>query len=314
LIPKDQRFFFAPTLKCVFYTFIMQTSHTANLSHVDQSSDPLHTDQQALLAALQRLLEPLATLCLSKGVTIQSAEELLRTAYVKAARQACEGANPDRLTSRISAMTGLTRREVNRLESLDRAALPMTRSSATEALTLWVSQSEYTDAQGHPMALPRQGQAPSFETLARAVTQDVHPRTLLEELVRLKLVEHRAADDTVALLQDTYVPRGQWTEMLGFLGSNVGDHLQAAVTNVLGQGNEHFEQALLADELSAESATQARQLIAHQWRDLMTTLGPQLQALMDADQAAGRAQDQAIRIGLYSWTHAMPTPPSRDPS
>jgi DNA-directed RNA polymerase specialized sigma24 family protein len=314
LIPRDQRFFFATTLKCVFYTFTIHPTHIANLSHVDHSSDPLQTDQQALLAALQRLLEPLATLCLAKGVTIQSAEELLRTAFVKAARQACEGANPDRLTSRISTMTGLTRREVSRLESQDRPALPMTRSSVTEALTLWVSQPGYTDAQGHPLTLPRQGQAPSFEALARGVTQDVHPRSLLEEMVRLKLVEHQTADDTVALLQNTYVPRGQWSEMLGFLGSNVGDHLHAAVTNVLGQGNEHFEQALLADELSAESAHQARQLIAAQWRELMTTLGPQLQALMDADQASGRTQDQAIRIGLYSWTHPMPTPPAQDKS
>lgn len=284
------------------------------LPPVNHTPDILHTEQQALLAALQRLLEPMAALCLAKGVTIQSAEELIRQAYVKAAREACGQANPDRLTSRISTMTGLTRREVSRLESMERPALPATRSTATEVLTHWVSQPGYTDGNGAPLALPRQGDAPSFEALAQGVTRDVHPRTLLDEMVRLKLVEHHPTSDTVALLQDAFVPRGEWPQMVGFLGSNVGDHLQAAVTNVLGHGNEHFEQALLADELSAASVQQARQMIAQQWRHLMTSLGPQLQALMDADQAAGRTQDQALRLGLYSWAHPMPQPPFSEES
>jgi len=32
--------------------------------------------------------------------------------------------------------------------------------------------------------------------------------------------------------------------MVGFLGTNVGEHLEAAVTNVLTDGHQHFEQAL----------------------------------------------------------------------
>ena len=274
---------------------------------VDTSPDALQTDQQALLAALEHLLEPMATLCLAKGITIQSAEELLRQAYVKAARRACDGANPERLTSRISTMTGLTRREVSRLEAMDQTKLPTTRSAATEVLTHWVSLPGYTDGHHRPLPLPRHGPVPSFEALAQSVTRDVHPRSLLEDMVRLKLVTHDPQDDTVTLLEDAFVPRDQWAQMIGFLGSNVGDHFQAAVANVLGQGTEHFEQALLADELSVESIQQARELIAQQWRQLMTGLAPKLQELMNADQAAGRPVNQALRIGLYSWAHPMPT-------
>ncbi|MFZ4551751.1 MAG: DUF6502 family protein [Aquabacterium sp.] len=282
---------------------------------MDTSSNSLRSEQQALLGALSHLLEPLAALCLAKGVSVQSAEELLRQSYVKAARHACGAGRSDRLTSRISTMTGLTRREVARIESLEKAQLPATRSAATDLLTQWASQPAYTNGHLRPIRLPRQGAEPSFDALARQVTQDVHPRTLLEEMIRLKLVTHDAATDTVSLLEDTFVPRGNWPEMVGHLGRNVGDHLQAAVTNVLGQGNEHFEQALLADELSSQAIQEARQLIANEWRHLMTSLGPQLQALMDADRAAGRAQDQAVRIGLYSWAHPMfpvPSPVSEE--
>jgi len=42
---------------------------------------------------------------------------------------------------------------------------------------------------------------------------------------------------------------------------------------------------------------------------LLADLGPQLEALMVRDREAGRAQDQALRIGLYSWSRPMTAPP-----
>lgn len=270
----------------------------------------------SLLAALDALLEPLAALCVGKGVPIQAVEEHLRRAYVKAARQACEGANPQRLNSRISALTGLTRREVTRIEALDEPARPTTRSALTELFTRWMTLPPYRGAEG-PVELPRQGEEPSFESLAASVTRDVHPRSLLDALCRLGLAEQDAARDTVRLSAHAFVPRNQWAQMVGFLGDNVGDHLRAAVVNVLGQGNEHFEQSLYADELSSESLQVARQIVSGQWQQLLSQVTPQLEALMRADALAQRPQDQCLRLGLYSWMQAMPsastTPPTQAP-
>ena len=270
--------------------------------------DALHAEQQALLAAMGHLLKPFAKLGLTKGVPIQAIEALVRHAYIDAAKQACQSDNPERLTSRISTMTGLTRREVRRIQQMSTPELPATRSAATDLLTYWTSQPVYVDKSKKPIPIPRQGPAPSFEALAASVTKDVHARSLLAEMIRLNFVAHRKATDTVELLEDIFVPNDDWGQMVGFLGVNVGDHLEAAVTNVLGDGHQHFEQALYADELSAESVIKAKALISSQWRHLMTTLGPELQTLMDADKAANRPQDQAVRIGLYSFSKAMPSP------
>jgi hypothetical protein len=94
--------------------------------------------------------------------------------------------------------------------------------------------------------------------------------------------------------------------MLAFLGANVGDHLQAAVTNVLGDGRQHFEQAIFADELSKESIEATRELITRQWQSLRSDTVPALEELIHGDREAGRPQDQRIRIGLYTWTEGMP--------
>ena len=272
------------------------------------SPDVLQTEQQALLASLGHLLQPFAKLCLAKGVPIQAVEELVRQAYVNAATQACKGAsNPDRLTSRISTMTGLTRREVRRIQDDPTPELPATRSVASDVLTYWTSQTEYVNKAGKPISIPRQGDKASFETLANSVTKDVHPRSVLTEMIRLNLVKHHKKNDMVELTEEIFVPTNDWAQMIGFLGTNVGEHLEAAVTNVLGDGHQHFEQALLADELSSESIVEAKQLINEQWRLLMTTLGPKLQQLIDADITANRPQDQQLRIGLYSLSKEMPS-------
>ena len=267
----------------------------------------LDAEQQALLGALEAVLAPLAQLCVSKSIRIQVIEEQLRAAFVKAAQEAHGELPGQRLTSRISTTTGLNRRAVTRLQQVRAAgAQQLRRSPVAELFTRWVSDPSLQRAHQQPTPLSRQGAMPSFEALAQSVTRDVHPRTLLEELVRLRLARHDEATDMVHLLRDAFVPRGDWARMVGFLGSNVGDHFRAATANVLTDGRQHLEQAITADELSEESLGAAQQLMGQQWRTLLAQVAPQLEALIAGDRSAGRPQDRSIRIGLYTWSQRMP--------
>jgi Family of unknown function (DUF6502) len=252
-------------------------------------------------------LQPVAELCMAKGITVQAIEQRLRQAMVQSALQAHGHLTSTRLTSRISASTGLTRREVARQQAgsaLGPARQPRA-SSATEVFTRWMSDASLRSAQGQPIALPRTGAAPSFESLAQSVTQDVHPRSLLDELCRLGLAQWDSATDQVQLKQDAFVPHGDWARMTAFLGDNVGDHLRAATANVLGTGKEHLEQAIFADELSTQSLETFRALMGQHWRGLLQTLTPQLEELIADDQRAGRQQNQRVRVGLYTWSQPM---------
>lgn len=279
---------------------------TTMTSPADPSAaDALSTDQQAVLSALDGVFAPLAQLCVAKGIRIRAVEDQLRMAFVNAARDAHPAQRSTRLTSRISATTGLTRREVVRLESATLTARPPRRSPITELFTRWLSDPALRGADKRPMTLPRQGPAPSFESLAQSATRDVHPRTLLDELCRLQLAAHKVEDDTVHLLQDAFVPHGDWARMLAFLGDNVGDHFRAAVTNVLQDGKQQLEQSIYADELSPESLVLAREMMSRQWRSLLEQMTPELEKLIQADQASGRAQDQSLRIGVFTWSQPM---------
>lgn len=272
-------------------------------------SNPHSAEQQDLLSALRNLLAPMAQLCIAKGIRIQTVEEMLRTSFVSAAIEAHPAPNSERIASRVSASTGLTRREVTRLAKDRKPPLRRARSPITELFTRWMSSPALLGPDKLPLPLPRQGNEPSFESLAQSITRDVHPRTLLEELCRLQLGRHDVKSDTVQLIQDAFVPRGDWARLMGFLGDNVGDHLRGAVANVLSDGKQQLEQAIYADELSAESLLKVRAVMAQQWRALLASVSAELDGMIEADRLAGRAQDQCIRIGLFTWTQATPHDP-----
>jgi hypothetical protein len=264
-------------------------------------------ETQALVDALAAVLRPLAVLAVARGLPFASAEELLKRAYVQAARAACSAAPGGRDVSRIATATGLNRREVTRLTRAPAPAQPP-RPLAAELFARWTADPACRGADGLPRALPRTGAAPSFEALAQSITRDVHPRSLLDELQRLGLAAHDREADRVQLLRQAFVPSGDVGRMLGFLGDNVGDHLSAAVANVLADGRKHFEQAIFADELSAQSVEQVHQLIGERWRTLSTALVPVLETLIAEDRATQRLRDRRLRIGLYSYTDQMPAP------
>jgi hypothetical protein len=273
---------------------------------------------ELLLSACRQLLVPLARLAVARGLPYAELDELVREAFVQAAREAHPGIAPHRAVSRISAATGLNRREVTRLvqKAGDKPADPQAeptrrRSPATETFTRWLSDPQYRGADGAPRTLPRQGPAPSFESLAQSVTRDVHPRSLLEEICRLGLARIDEASDHVELLRETFVPQGDDRRLFGFLGANVGDHLSAAVDNVLSEkGSRHLEQAMFADELSPEAIAAIRPLVTAQWQSLVRSLVPEVRRLIDEDNRTGRPQGQRLRVGLYAYATGAAAPDS----
>ena len=270
---------------------------------------PASLDHASLMEALQMLMQPLASLSVARGMPFATVEEMLKKAFVDAARTAHSNAAAHRMVSRISTVTGLNRREVSRLTqsgSTDAPTRPLRRSPATQVFTRWVAEPSLKTAKGKPLPLPRQGPAPSFEALARSVNRDVHPRSLLEELCRLGLV--RIDGDTVHVVRESFVPKGDTDRMLGFLGSNVGDHLRAAVTNVLSDPPPHLEQAVFADELSQASLDEFRAVARTQWQALLQATVPLLHRLIEADRTAKRTQDQRVRVGMYMFAETMATP------
>jgi Family of unknown function (DUF6502) len=280
------------------------------LKHIDNvgmSNQP--SDQHPALDAIAALFVPLARLALAQGLTAPMLEEALRMALVQACKEGlvAQGLPEHRLVSRISAGAGLTRREVMRLnEQLAQGRAAHGHSLAAEVFTRWVADPALRPARGKPRTLPRHGEAPSFEALAKSVTQDVHPRTLLDELCRLGMAELDDTGDKVTLLKTAFVPDGDQQQMLGFLAANVGDHLSGAVSNVMGEaGRRHFDQAVFADDLALASLPHIHEFVRARWKTMLSEAVELLEGRIEADRDAGLVLDQRVRIGLYSYDETV---------
>jgi hypothetical protein len=263
-------------------------------------ASPDDVDRATLDAALA-VLEPLAGLLLSRGLRHARAEELLKAAFVRAGARAFAAQGKLPSVSTLSVATGLRRREVQRLlDGQPGSSPPPKISLAAQVRARWTSDAHYLDAQGQPRRLPRtapEGQ-PSFAGLAAAVSKDVHPRPLLDELVRIGAAEE---DGEHVLLRGRFnAPDRSWDSLVAIGGVNVADHLSAVLVNLLTQPRPLFEQALFADGLTQQSAQRAADLAKQMWLQTAPEVTNKLQTLVDLDD---KAPDNGwrMRIGLFSY-------------
>ena len=198
-----------------------------------------------MLNLLDTLLAPTARLLVARGVPFPDFAERMKAHYLAAAQNLADG---EKVTdSRLSMMTGLQRRDVSRLKD---AELKETRTHHLSRLVaLWQTDKAYN---GQP--LPRTGPSPSFEALAQTVHKDVHPRTMLDTLEASGTIQLEG--EQIRLVKTSYQPLAGSEDQISYLSKNTGDHLTAAMENVLGQQPPHFERAVHYTRLTADQVSE----------------------------------------------------------
>ena len=259
----------------------------------DRAPNPTPSAER-LQAPLARLLRPLVRLFVRAGITFPTLCDLLRELYVNVAEYDFVLPSKDQTDSRVSLLTGIHRKEVARLRGAGApvSIVPAAVSRTSRILARWLSSPEFTDAVGHPLALPRAG-AVSFESLVASVTRDLRPRAVLDEWLDRGLATVDA-NDRVFLAEAANVPESGSDQQLYYFGRNLHDHVAAAVANVLGEERRFMERAVHYDNLSEAAA---RQLEAHS-RELA------MEALVVANREAGRVCE-ADDGGSWRWNFGV---------
>lgn len=257
-----------------------------------------------LLEAVARVLMPLARLLIARGVTYQAMAEVLKRVYVLAARTHFSPAG-ETTGSRLSLLTGLNRKEIRRLTEGETRPVEIDgiTSQAAAVHAVWTSQRRFRERNGAPRVLPRHSRdaKPSFDELVRHITTDHRPAALLEELVRLGLVDIDA-EGSVALRRQPFLSRASFADRLVPLAENLEDHAEAAVSNVLGQEPPFLERSVFSDELSEESAAKLHELARRRWKEVHDDLIAEAIALEKQDKEGGKVTRSRIRMGMYFYS------------
>jgi hypothetical protein len=257
----------------------------------------MSTANQAIL----RPLLPLAKLSLAAGLKLPDLIEAMKTALVQAASDTPQAKKLS--DSQLSVLTGVHRKDLRRLKESDGLGKPYRASLSSQVFARWRSDPVYLTKGGSPRVLNRttlDEEGRSFETLVASVSTDVHPRSVLDDLMRLGMVEI-SSGDKLKLVAKAFIPRNDAQELWELSSQNATDHLMAIAHNLLGGQPQFLEQALFTDELSAESAAEFNRLTAQSWKLVFDFMLPELRALIAKDKAAGMAPSQRVNLGLYSY-------------
>lgn len=257
----------------------------------------------ALVRAVTRMLGPLVRLLIARGITFTYLSGLLKTVYVAEAQKSLAASGEVPTVSRLSIVTGLQRKDINRIKSEPPPEQnpPESVSLGARLIGIWTGDRKFRTAKGAPAPLPRsaKGSAASFDALVRSVSTDVSPRVILDEWLRLGLVA-LDKNEEIRLNSGAFVPQRGFDEKVYYLGRNVGDHIATVVHNALGEGEPHLERAVYYDKLTAESV----QKIQARATDLgmKTLLALNKEALKFADADAGK-KDATYRmaLGIYYY-------------
>lgn len=258
--------------------------------------------ERAIDLAVARLLRPLFRVLLRHGRSYRTFEEVARRTFVEVAMEdfGIPGKKPS--VSRASILSGLTRKEVQRLlqtPAADDAPAGEHRNRAARVLTAWVRDADFHDPKGNPRPLDVEGER-GFAALVKRHSGDMPTRAVLDELLRVGAVE-RQADGRVALLARGYVPRHDAREMVGVLGADVADLIETIDHNLHQAGTTgqapRFQRKVMYRGVPQQALPAFRTLSAERAQALLEQLD---RWLNDASQppAPAPGEPPGVRVGL----------------
>ena len=214
-----------------------------------------------LTAAILKLLKPLVRVLLRQGISYGAFSDLAKYVYVDVAENDFSVEGKKQTVSRVSVITGLSRKEVSRVQKLSSPqddVLTRKYNRAARVISGWVRDSDY-HFNNSPTDLALDGKALSFSSLVKKYSGDLPVRAILDELLNVKAIALK--DNKVKLLTNAYVPSGGASEKIQILGTDVALLLNTIEHNISNELEPAFYQRkVVYDNLPNEAVERFREL------------------------------------------------------
>jgi len=273
----------------------------------------------ALTVAVERVLRPLFRILLRNHMSFKAFVDIAKHTYVEVA--AGEFGIPGKKTSvsRVALLSGLTRKEVQRLldaPAVDDSEAGERYNRAARVVAGWVRDADFSDPEGNPKVLTLQEETghESFAALARRFSGDIPSRAILDELLRVGVVE-KVGDSSVRLKTRAYVPESGNADKLNILGTDVSDLVSTIDHNLQhGAADPFFQRKVMYDNVPVEALQEFRKLSGAQAQALLEKLDKWLsQHDRDTSSETGGTGQIRTGIGIYYFEEDMASQKSKEP-
>jgi len=271
--------------------------------HGTRDTMPKRSPKNTLFEAVSTLLYPLVRLLLRNNVSFATFSELVKRVYVRVAENEFRLPGREQTTTRISTITGLTRKQVQALRSEDTSAslLSLERHNrASRVISAWVREGEFHDRRGNPASLPFEGNSASFASLAKRFSGDITARTVLEELEHSGAVT-RLKDGRIRLLVNSYIPKTDELEKTRILGTDVRDLISTIDHNITCDPDDtYFQRKVWYDNIPEELALELRDKVVSKAQSALESINRDMSKCdRDITGDTGGTGRKRIVLGIY---------------
>ena len=230
--------------------------------------------KDAISSAIIKLLRPLVRVLLKNNIPYGTFAELAKWVYVDVASRDFAIMGRKQTISRISVITGLSRKEVKRIREIKETGdlgAAERYNRAARVISGWIKDPRFLDEKGDPMELPFDSDGVSFSDLVKRYSGDVPPRAILDEMIRSGVVEKRC--ERVRLLKRGYIVTKDTADKLNILGVDVGELISTIAHNLESSPSEAFlQRKAMYDNIPEEAQERLRELIARLGREFIETI------------------------------------------
>lgn len=266
----------------------------------------MNTQTTLVLDRVLRVMRPLVRLLVRHGVTYPALAAALKRVFLDAARSELGARGMAGTDSALTLLSGVHRRDVRELTRSAAAgavADPEKMGLVSEVVARWLSDPAFTGRGGKPRRLQR-GSADasdSFDALVAGLSRDVRPRAVLDELLRLGVVQE--TETGLQLAGPGFAPQQGFEELSWLFAQNLHDHAAAAAANLQGERN-FLEQSVFVDEITEASAAQLQRVSIQAWQHAFKQVMGEAQQRFDADaaDATPTQRDHRARFGVYFYS------------
>lgn len=255
--------------------------------------------------AIEYCLKPIARLCIHFGVDYRNLSEMIKVAFVTVAKEEFKVDGKSQTDSRIALLTGVHRKDVRRL--LGRApekSQPRQQGLVANLIAQWLGTPELIDDNGEAKPIPRNPHPDhkfSFMSLASALTNDIHPRALMDECISRGIIK-MSDDEMVHLIAESLVPANDIDEKAHFFGQTIHDHIAAAEHNLNGNQPPFLDRFVWHEGLSEEDVNTIAAAARKAAMTALKQVNNQAVQFKQKNHDDGKYPDYRIHFGTFFYS------------
>ncbi|MGQ0833589.1 MAG: DUF6502 family protein [Gammaproteobacteria bacterium] len=272
--------------------------------------------QKHLIHAFRKVLQPLVKLLVRAGVGYGEFSDLAKAVFVECALRDGLGVVTRPTRARVAAVTGVPRRDVDRVIDTDGSSLrvsPSVGGTMVEVLQKWHSDPRYTGPYGIPLELEFQASAGerSFIDLVSLVAPAADPKEILDELLRVGSVAYSGESHLRAVSRYFMTPLGMSSEQLEYFINTLTRLGQTLEFNMDPTGTaKRLERFVVADRgLPVDALAKFEEYVRQQSSAFLLDLDNWLSPY-GSDQVNGSAErlQTGVHVFMYVEQNQQVTP------